>query len=159
MKITEVLTLARNLMTQHGVGHLDLELSGTKRALGQCAYRRVGRDTTPTKIRLSKHWMGHLPESQVRDTILHEIAHAIAGFDAGHGPAWKSVCRRIGANPNRTADLPQDVVMTLQQNIANYKAVCTKCDNTHMFYRLTAKWKAGAYVCGKCKSPFKVYSL
>lgn len=156
MKINEVTTLARQLMEQHGVGHLKLTVNGTKRALGQCY--RYGN--TPTEIRLSKHWMSHLSEDKVRDTILHEIAHALTPGD-GHGYRWKAMCRKIGANPNRTADLPRDIVISLQEKIANYKAVCTnpKCDGLHMFYRLTRKWQQGVYVCGKCRSPFKVHSL
>jgi len=103
--------------------------------------------------------MAHIPEEQVRDTILHEIAHAIAGHKAGHGWQWKAECRRIGANPNRTADLPQDMVLGLKEKIANYKAVCTKCDNVYMFYRLTEKWKQGKYICSKCRSPFKIHMM
>ena len=38
-------------------------------------------------------------EEQIRDTVLHEIAHAIAGHEAGHGPLWKATARRIGATP------------------------------------------------------------
>ncbi len=40
---------------------------------------------------------------QVRDTVLHEIAHAIAGPEAGHGPLWKATARRIGATPRARA--------------------------------------------------------
>ena len=35
----------------------------------------------------------------MRETILHEIAHAIAGQRAGHGAAWKEVCKRVGCEP------------------------------------------------------------
>ena len=38
------------------------------------------------------------------DTILHEIAHAIAGANAGHGPVWKAVAKRIGAAPRARAE-------------------------------------------------------
>lgn len=39
-------------------------------------------------------------EYATRQTILHEIAHAIAGPDAKHGPRWKAVARSIGVkNP------------------------------------------------------------
>src|SRR5690606_30442239 len=43
-------------------------------------------------------------EVDVTDTILHEIAHALAGYDAGHGPVWQTMCRRVGANPHISAD-------------------------------------------------------
>lgn len=155
MNINQVLPMARKLMDENGVGHLKLELSGTKRSLGQC----FSRGGVPYLIRLSRHWMAHIPESEVRDVILHEIAHAIAGHSAGHGWQWKAVCRRIGANPNRIADLPPAMVVELKEKIANYKAVCTGCASVYMFYRLTKQWKQGKRICAKCRSPFKVYHM
>ena len=37
------------------------------------------------------------------DNLLHEIAHAIVGREAGHGPLWKVTARRIGATPRAKA--------------------------------------------------------
>lgn len=34
--------------------------------------------------------------SQVEQTIYHEIAHAIAGHGAGHGPYWLKIAQSIG---------------------------------------------------------------
>src|SRR3546814_17900148 len=33
---------------------------------------------------------------QLAGTTIHELAHVIAGFEAGHGPAWKEACRKLG---------------------------------------------------------------
>lgn len=41
------------------------------------------------------------------DTILHEIAHAVAGNAAGHGPEWKRVAASIGATPERCGSYEQ----------------------------------------------------
>ena len=38
-------------------------------------------------------------DESIQDTVLHEIAHALAAPEAGHGPLWKTVARRIGAAP------------------------------------------------------------
>ena len=48
-------------------------------------------------------------DREVRDTILHEIAHALAGPAAGHGPAWRDVAARIGCSSRRClpADAPR----------------------------------------------------
>src|SRR5688572_8898033 len=35
------------------------------------------------------------------NVILHEVAHALAGHAAGHGPAWMSIARRIGCDGRR----------------------------------------------------------
>jgi predicted SprT family Zn-dependent metalloprotease len=41
-------------------------------------------------------------EDEFRDTVLHEIAHALAGHTAGHGARWIMACHRVGARPERT---------------------------------------------------------
>lgn len=47
------------------------------------------------------------------DVILHEVAHALAGNAAGHGPNWKKAASKIGARPVRCHSLqtpPRPVV-------------------------------------------------
>lgn len=38
--------------------------------------------------------------SEWKDTIMHEIAHAKAGYIAGHGLYWKLMAMKLGANPS-----------------------------------------------------------
>lgn len=93
----EVLVLAKQLVNEHIPDKTVLVgLSGTKKSLGDARY-------FPPRIRISKHWIPLLPREEIVDTILHEIAHIIAGPGAGHGPAWKRACRQVGANPERLA--------------------------------------------------------
>ena len=33
---------------------------------------------------------------QLAGTTIHEMAHVLAGPDAGHGPEWKEACRKLG---------------------------------------------------------------
>jgi hypothetical protein len=40
-------------------------------------------------------------ESNATNTLLHETAHAIAGYGAGHGPKWKRIARSIGCTGDR----------------------------------------------------------
>jgi hypothetical protein len=51
------------------------------------------------RIEISKYYAQHSPRESILDTLLHEIAHALAGPKAGHGPSWKAIAVRIGANP------------------------------------------------------------
>lgn len=37
----------------------------------------------------------------IKDTVLHEIAHAIAGGQHHHDNYWKACCQKIGAKPSR----------------------------------------------------------
>ena len=95
-RLLDVAIRARQMMDEHGLKHWSLYFSHGHRLLGKCAYRNQ-------TIFISRyHAVNHQPE-QVNDTILHEIAHALAGFKAGHGPEWKAIALRIGATPESKA--------------------------------------------------------
>jgi predicted SprT family Zn-dependent metalloprotease len=104
--------LARTLMTQHGVGHWRLEFDNAVRRFGQCRY---GSQT----ISLSRKLVELNPESEVRDVILHEIAHAMVGPRQGHGAAWVRQARAIGYSGQRlhNAATPE----------TRYVGKCPKC--------------------------------
>ena len=50
-------------------------------------------------IRIGRAHALDASEAEIRDTILHEIAHALAGPEARHGARWKAIARRIDATP------------------------------------------------------------
>lgn len=80
-------------MAQHGLAGWSFRFDHARRRFGSCRYReRV--------ITLSRPLVLLNGVDEVRDTILHEIAHALTPGD-GHGGKWKSACRRIGARPVR----------------------------------------------------------
>ncbi len=87
--------LAVSLMNQHRlVGCCGRSRSTTpRRRFGCCNFTR-------RRISLSRPLTFLNDEAEVRDTILHEIAHALTP-KTGHGPAWKAMCLRIGAKPVR----------------------------------------------------------
>lgn len=94
MDLDAAWALARELMDEHGLGGWRLELDRAKRRAGICRHhqRAIGLSAPITRLH---------PEAEVRDTILHEIAHALAGPRAGHGPAWAAVARRLGCSAQR----------------------------------------------------------
>lgn len=75
-----------------------------RRRLGSAEVRRSATGQETRTLRLSRHLVDLNDESAVREIILHEIAHALAGLEHGHGPAWRETCRRLGAAPRRLAD-------------------------------------------------------
>ncbi|HIQ56884.1 TPA: SprT-like domain-containing protein [Candidatus Gracilibacteria bacterium] len=88
--------LASELIFLHG-----LEKQGwvfifdrAKKRFGMCNY------TTKT-ISLSKYLTAINSEEKVINTILHEIAHALAGYNAGHGKKWKETMINLGQIPSR----------------------------------------------------------
>ncbi len=95
-RLNEVAARARELMDRHGLAEWALRFNGARRKLGECRPRRK-------LILLSRSHAVHASSVQVTDTILHEIAHALAGPAAKHGPAWKAIARRLGAAPKSCA--------------------------------------------------------
>lgn len=76
------------------------------RTLGLCNYRE-------RKIILNAPWVkreGGL-SVEVKDTILHEIAHALTP-GAGHGKVWRRAAVMVGARPRATK--PMNTVKTKQ---------------------------------------------
>lgn len=57
----------------------------------------------PLEISISEYYLESdvVTETDVNDTILHEMAHAIAGHEAMHGPKWKRVAKRLGCSAER----------------------------------------------------------
>jgi predicted SprT family Zn-dependent metalloprotease len=84
--------IATRLIAEHGLTGWRFEFNRSKHALGTCHYQRK-------TIYLSRPLTEVNSYDETVDTILHEIAHALAGFTAGHGPQWKTVAARIGASP------------------------------------------------------------
>ena len=91
-QLSRVAATARALMDEHGLGEWTFAFLEAERRLGDCNYQdRV--------IRVGRTHALDASDAEIRDTILHEIAHALAGPEARHGPAWKAIARRIGATP------------------------------------------------------------
>ena len=96
VRLHDAATLARNLMDTHGLNDWTLAFVESRRRLGDCSYNH-------RLIRIARHHAIEHAEADIRDTVLHEIAHALAGHAAGHGPIWKAIARRIGATPRAKA--------------------------------------------------------
>ena len=148
LKIANTRVMAKKLLRDHDLDHLDLEFGNSKTALGTCVFNRITGE--PKRITISKRWIPYLTPDETKDTILHEIAHAIAGHKAGHGPKWRKVARNIGAKPERLADIPPEISTRLRRHTAKWKLTCCNlgCDN--VFYRHRLKSNA-TYRCPDCK--------
>lgn len=111
------------------------------RRFGLCSYRK-------NTIFLSKPLTLLNDEAQVRDTILHEIAHALVGSGHHHDKVWKAKCVEIGAKPLRCCAVGK---ITPDK----YVAVCV-CGK--VFSRIN-KPKRGRLVYCMCqdKKPFRKY--
>jgi hypothetical protein len=103
MNIAEAEKLARELMQQHGLEGWQFKWDRAKKRLGSCNYTR-------RRITLSAHQTKNREVVEVKDTILHEIAHALLPPRSGHGKLWKAKCVEIGAKPQRCVVVERDKV-------------------------------------------------
>lgn len=137
--------LARSLMDKHGLHHVPFEFDRAVKRLGACHFMYPAGNKHAAilkKITLSAKYVELLPEDEVKDVILHEIAHALAGAAAGHGPRWRVQARAIGAKGDRCATpsaAPE----------ASVKGVCLSCGHVYPAHRLPQRVK----MCAKCRAP------
>lgn len=126
--------LARSLMNQHGLNDWRLTFGSAQRTAGTCKY---GTRT----LNFSRVIMDQFSDAERLNTILHEIAHALAGHAAGHGPEWRRVARSIGCDARRTYSGKS--VQT------NYKWLGT-CPNGHTIKKLRLTARSTGSSCPKC---------
>lgn len=139
MLLEDAKTLALLHMEEHGVDDkFAFEFEDCKRTLGRCHYYTK-------KITLSKWYAELNEEKEIEDTILHEIAHALAWTHdkfKGHGKIWKDWARKVGANPRACSKA------NLAKPKNHYKYEQTCCGVTYKRHRVS---KRRRYYCPKCK--------
>lgn len=142
MNIEDARKMALDLMFQHGLTSYTKDWNFTfddaVRRFGLCSYWR-------RTISLSRRLVERNDEAEVRNTILHEIAHALAGSKAKHGPEWKRKAAEIGARPERCYDMAE-----VNTPDAPYQAICNQCSSAYKRFRVARRTLA----CSKCCREF-----
>lgn len=137
MELEAAAALGRALLAAHGLAGWEVRLSGRLlRTYGRC----VAAPGRPGRIELSAAFVRANDEGEVRDTLLHEIAHALVGPERGHDAAWAAACRRLGCRPDRLNG-------TAAEPPGRYRAVCPRCGTSIAYYR---RPRAAALACRGC---------
>lgn len=134
MTLGDARALAASLLEAHGLSGWSFAFDRARKRLGSCQphHRRITLSAPLTRLN---------DPDVVRDTLLHEIAHALTPGD-GHGAHWRATCLRIGARPERCA-APGEVVLPP----APYALVCDRCGMRYPRYRRSRL----RYACGRCR--------
>lgn len=140
MNLQDCEALTVELMKQHGIGHWTFRFDNSKIVFGRCWGRRE-------LITLSKRLVEQNEWDEVRNTVLHEIAHALAGCGHGHDDHWKSVACSVGARPERCYSY--DKVARVK---ADWTATCGVCG--HVYHRHTMPRETRMIGCGRCSRTF-----
>jgi len=132
--------LAYEEMTKWGLTQIGWRFAFNRRrcGLGLCSYSNK-------TIYLSAIYVNHNTESDVLNTIRHEIAHALTP-GANHGRMWKLMAMKVGCvsvnRVNEKANMPK----------GRWTIKCKLCGSTSEKHRHTKliQTNAKGYHCSKC---------
>ena len=134
MKIAEAEALIKPIMDEY-VPDWEFRWDRATRRFG-CCYENLKRITLSKTLTELNEW------DDVKDTLLHEIAHALAGEGHGHDWLWKDKCELIGARPERC--YPNYI----KRPPKKYKGICPKCG------RIVYGCRRRDMSCGKCSKTY-----
>lgn len=120
--------------------HLDDSWSfgfdNAKTRAGLCNY-------TDRRISVSKYLAARYQDDEIHQVLLHEVAHALAGTRAGHGPKWKAIAAGLGYEGKRLHD---------GETAHEFAPWVGTCPAGHLHYRYRRPTRAAA--CGECTRRF-----
>lgn len=132
MEKSEIIEMAEGLMLDNDLFGWRFRFSVSKNRLGSCNH-------TQKEIILSAPISEINEVDSVKNTILHEIAHALVGGGQGHNYIWQQVCEEIGGIPERLSSNHIRVK-------GKYRYICPKCGYIREMYKKSRVKRA----CGEC---------
>ena len=135
--------MAEQLLFEHHLTDWRVEFDGAKRRAGVCRFAEqvIGLSGPLTELH---------SEAEVRDTVLHEIAHALVGPAHAHDAVWRDIARRIGCSGRRCVDGDSPRVA------GDWVGVCPAGHSRDRLRRPERVMSCG--VCSRTFSPEHVYT-
>lgn len=96
---------------------------------------------TDRHISVSKYLAAKYDDDEIHQVLLHEVAHAVAGPRAGHGPVWKRTADELGYDGKRTHD------GSAANELAPWLGACPAGHTHHRFRKPLKPLSCG--VCGR----------
>ncbi len=96
MELNLVKILADKLLDEHGLIEKGWRFSfdRAKRRAGSCKFSKK-------EITIAKAYAEQQERMEIKNTILHEIAHALVGSQHGHSQIWRKKAKEIGCDASR----------------------------------------------------------
>jgi predicted SprT family Zn-dependent metalloprotease len=137
LTLEAVRTRAEQLIAVHlGGGGWSFGFDHAKTRAGQCDFARK-------RITMSRYLAVRSSPDDVDQVVLHEIAHALAGARAGHGPTWRRTAAALGYTGSRLYDGP------VASELAPWVGTCP-AGHEHFRYRTPTRPLA----CARCSRRF-----
>ena len=141
MDLDDARRLGDRLLHQHGLNGWRLQFDRARTRAGRC-------DARHRIISLSAPLTALHDEAEVRETILHEIAHALVGPAHGHDEVWRARALAIGSSGERCVDTDAPRVE------GAWKGVCSRGHVVDRHRRPTR-----VATCRRCSSRFDLRAL
>lgn len=139
MQLSELVSLGYSLLRQHELSEWAFKLDRSKTRAGLCNF---GTQTISVS-----HLLAQQDEANIRNVILHEIAHALVGPSHQHDSVWKDKAIAIGSDGKRCHNM--------QLCIAPYRVACY-CGKIDLCrHRLTRKLYQTK--CTHCQSNLGIF--
>lgn len=127
MELNSIRQLTLRLMREHGLSDWTFKWGDFVGALAKCNYRYK-------YIVLSRQMTKHESNfNRIKNTILHEIAHAIdfneRGKKSGHDERWQEISKSIGC----TGAVCGDTSGIDKEQFFKWIGTCPSCDKKYFF--------------------------
>ena len=124
-----------SLLKTHKLYQWSIVFDNAKTRVGICNYKTKS-------IGLSKYFLSSLNKLQLKDVLLHEIAHVLAWHGNWHGSKWKTIAKSIWCT-----NIARTTKITIEKKWL-YTASCPNCKKSFQAHR---KRKIA---CGDCCKKF-----
>ncbi|NHC13712.1 SprT family zinc-dependent metalloprotease [Motilibacter sp. E257] len=141
MELAEARAHGEELLRRHGLSSWRLVFDNAKTRAGVCRFER--REIGLSRVLTQLH-----TEAEVRDTLLHEIAHALVGPRHGHDAVWRAKALAIGCSGERC------VPPTAERAPGPWTGTCPR---GHVTTRHRRPEKVQS--CAKCSSRFDLAAV
>jgi predicted SprT family Zn-dependent metalloprotease len=141
-----VARLARELLARYQLSHWRFQFDAATKRAGCCQY-------APQVISLSYEFARRATDEEIRETLLHEIAHALVGKQHHHDTLWRATAREIGCSGRRCHELqftpPRYIVQCAQgcwiatAERRQHGVVCNRCRGQVVYLTYTEeRWNS-----------------
>lgn len=131
--------LGKNTLRKFKLTGWTFELRQTDRTVGECNY-------DDKLISVNKEFTKFAKFNEFKDTLLHEIAHVLAGFRAGHGKKWKLIMKQLGCR-----NINASYKRVYFKEVGDLEVKCKYCgDKIIIPTYLVKQFRESTLYCGKC---------
>lgn len=153
IQLQEMFETAKQVMVNLGFKKEDMDveikLNGRLKAI-------VARSFKDEKIDISREYFNHAKESDIINTLIHELCHQLDNSDeGGHGKRWQEISEIVNNNTSyKIFEFCKQSELEYRNYLPNYSNLeCVDCERTGLVRRkkgLSTQDYIEKYICNTC---------